>query len=274
MSKANQFPSFDKCLPSLGQFIHRLMNEYKAGEINSWTDLDERVKSFFTPEQMDQTCLVIPKWKKMASYNNGVTLTHVMCVFLGMYMMPEYHEMDPEHQQIMKWVILFHDVEKEPQPGIRDHFHAFRSTVDAAKALPDIGFPSLPEYRSILDEWCRFTFSAKTTIGDPPIVVQDNAKLPTILDGIERMYGHNTPAALILKTILFHLSVDMNDWPPPNPLTQEEVVCYFDLELLPLLEVMHLGDGEGWSLFDQEVRERQRLDILQVFEKLERLLSS
>ncbi|MFT3894010.1 MAG: hypothetical protein QM730_20465 [Anaerolineales bacterium] len=256
----------------MNQFIHSLVNEYNDAEITSWNKLDKRVKTFFTPERMGQTCSIVPNWNKMASYGDGVTLTHVMCVFLGMYMMPEFLEMTPEQQQMMKWVILFHDVEKEPRPGIRDFLHAFRSTVGTAMALPDIGFPTLPEYGPIFDEWRQFTLSAETTIDEPPNVVQDNAKLPTILDGIERMFGHNTPAALILKTILFHLSIDMNDWPPPNPLTQEEVIRYMDLELLPLLEVMHLGDGEGWSMFNQEVRERERLDTLQVFKNLEYLL--
>jgi hypothetical protein len=270
---SSSFPSFDDCLPELDQFIHNLVNEFQGGNLKSWDELDGRVKTFFTAEVMDRTSQVVPHWRKMTSYVGGLTRTHVMCVFTGLYMMPEFLEMTGEQQQIMKWVILFHDVEKEPKPGIRDHVHAFRSTVGAAKSLPGIGFPVTNEYGTIVEEWSKFTLSAKTTLGDPPIAVQDNHKLPEILDGIERMFGHNTPAALILKTILFHLSVDMNDWPPPNPLTQEEVLRYFDLELLPLLKVMHLGDGDGWALFNPEVRERQRIDTLQVFVTLERLLS-
>ena len=268
---SSKFPNLEDCLPDLDQFIYTLVNEYKDGKIKSWDDFDKRVKAYYSPERMRQTGQVVPNWEKMASYGNGITLTHVMCVFLGLCMMPEFLQLTTDQQQMMKWIVLFHDVEKEPQPGIRDHLHAFRSTVGAAQALPAIGFSSLPEYTSVFDEWRRFTLSAKTTIHEPPIVVQDNAKFPTILDGIKRMCGHNTPAALVLKTILFHLSVDMNDWPPPNPLTQEEVVRYFDLDLLPLLEVMHLADGEGWSLFDPEVNERQRLDTIQVFEKLKHL---
>ena len=188
-------------------------------------------------------------------------------------MMPEFLEMTYEQQQMMKWVILFHDVEKEPKPGIRDHTHAFRSAVSASKTLPGVEFPIIPEYKSVIDEWSEFTLLASTTLGDTPTVVQDNNKLPNILDGIEHMFGHNTPATLIIKTILFHLSVDMNDWPPPNPLTEEEVIRYFDKELTPLLKVMNLADGEGWSMFHPETRERQRVDTIQVFEKLDRLIS-
>jgi hypothetical protein len=273
MKTTDHFPSFDEHLPYLDQFIHTLVSEYKNGNINSWNDLDLRVKAFFTLEVMNSTSLVVPHWGKMASYVEGVTLTHVMCVFLGMYMMPEFLEMTHEQQQMMKWVILFHDVEKEPKPGIRDHTHAFRSAVGASKTLHGIGFPIIPEYKSVIDEWSEFTLLASTTLGDPPIVVQDNSKLPNILDGIEHMFGHNTPATLIIKTILFHLSVDMNDWPPPNPLTEEEVIRYFDRELLPLLEVMNLADGDGWALFNPESRERQRIDTIRVFKRLTHLLS-
>jgi len=273
MNNASDFPSFDNHLPNLDQFIHKLTDEYREGKIKSWDDLEIRVKTFFTSEMMDRTNTVVHYWQKMASYMDGVTLVHVICVFLGLYIMPEFLEMTKEQQQMMKWVILFHDVDKEPKPGIRDHLHAFRSAVGAAKTLPSLGFPITPEYKSVLREWSEFTLSASTTLGVPPIVVQDNDKLPNILDGIERMFGHNTPATLIIKTILFHLSVDMNDWPPPNPLTQEEVIRYFDRELLPLLQVMNLGDTDGWALFDPETRERQRLDTIQVFEKLTQLLA-
>ena len=266
-------PSFDEHLAFLDLFICQLVDDYKAGKIRSWKELEISVKEFFTPQVMDRTIEVVPHWGKMTSYMDGFTLTHVMCVFLGLYMMPEFLGMTSEQQQIMKWVILFHDVEKELQPGKRDHFHAYRSTVGAAKGLPDLGFPVLPEYTTIFNEWSDLTLSAKTTLDDSSFEVEDHQKLPHILTGIERMFGQDTPAALILKTILFHLSVPTNDWPPPNPLTEEEILRYFDLELLPCLKVMNLGDSEGWALFNPEVRERQRLDTVQVFDRLERLIS-
>lgn len=37
----------------------------------------------------------------------------------------------------------------------------------------------------------------------------------------------------------------MQAWPPPSPLTDEEVRRYFDRELTLLLRAMNLGDGEG-----------------------------
>ena len=267
-------PTFDEQLPDLNRFILELVDDYHARKINSWEELDEKVKAFFTSERMEQMEAIVPGWKKMASYIEGVTLTHVMCVFLGMFMTPEYLSLSPEEQQEMKWVILFHDVEKKPQAGKRDHAHAFRSAVGAARTLPRLGFPVTPEYDSLIDSWDQFTRSAITKLEGSSDDVQDNRKFPTILDGIERMFGQNTPATLIIKTILFHLSVNMDLWPPPNPLTEAEVKRYFNKELSTLLQLMNLGDNDGWALFDPEVRENQRDDIMDKFEKIEKLLSS
>lgn len=268
-----KFPAFDDLLPFLNQFILHLSEGYHTGNINSWEALEERVKTFFTPERMEQTEKLAPGWKKMVSDADGVTLTHVMCVFLGLYMMPEFQAMTKVEQQMMKWVILFHDVEKQPQRGKRDHLHAFRSAVAAARALPKLGFPVTAEYVSLIDEWDTFTRSAVTQLEHSSDDVQDNRKLPEILSGLERMFGYNTPATLIIKTILFHLCVDMKPWPPVTPLTDNEVTRYFDRDLFTLLKAMNLGDGEGWSLFDPS-RESLRYATLEAFKKVERLLSS
>lgn len=47
-------PIFDEKLSFLNRFILELVGEYQAGKINSWEALDEKVKSFFTPERMNQ----------------------------------------------------------------------------------------------------------------------------------------------------------------------------------------------------------------------------
>jgi hypothetical protein len=273
MKSTQEIPSFDSCFPYLNQFIFGLVDLYNEDRICSWADLEERVRNFFTAERMDQIESVVPHWRKMASYNNGVTLVHVMCVFLGMYMMPEFLSMSKDQRQLMKWVILLHDVEKEPQEGKRDHAHAFRSAVTAARVLPKLGFPITTEYGSLINQWSKFTISAITKSDGSLDVIQDNRKLPEILDGIERMFGTHALATLIIKTILFHLSVDMKLWPPAAPLTDEEVRRYFDRDLVPLLRVMNLGDGEGWSMF-HESRETLRNDTLEAFEKIEQLISA
>jgi len=264
--------NFDEQFSFLNQFILELVETYCNGKIASWKELDEKVEAFFIEERLEQMELLVPGWKKMASYVDGVTLTHVMCVFLGLYGMPEFLDMPEEQQEVMKWVILLHDVEKQPQAGKRDHAHAFRSAAAAARTLPSLGFRVTPAYDSIIDEWDQFTRTAITKLDNSPDDVQDNSKLSEILLGIERMFGHHTAAALIIKTILFHLSVNMHEWPPPNPLSPEEVKMYIGHELVPLLRVMNLADNDGWTLFHPDVRKRQRVDVIEEFEKIEELV--
>lgn len=272
MQTANQFPLFDMCLPEIELCIHNLVKGFDAGEISSWSELDERVKTFFTPKRMDQTCFVVQNWKKMASYTDGVTLTHVMCVFLGMYMMPEFLQMTSEQQQMMKWVVLFHDVEKEPLPHKRDALHPLKSAVRAANDLPGIGFPVTDAHHQLIQAWSEQTAQAFSIVNDD--FKPDNSKLPVILSGIDRLFGENTPANLIIRTVLLHNSINVDpDYPTPNPLTQDEIKRYLTSDLFPLLKVMMLSDNEGWSLFHPEIRARQRKDTLEVFDKLKQFLS-
>lgn len=273
MNKTTEFPSFDVLFPGLNGFIQDLVEEYQAGSIRSWNDLAERVQPFFTSERMDQIEALVPGWRKMASYIDGYTLLHVMCAFMGLFMLPEFLALSARGQQIMKWIILFHDVEKKPQHGKRDHPHAFRSAAGAAQALPKLGFPTTSAYDQVIDEWSELTCTAVTARENPSDFVQDNRKLPQILEGIQRMFGQDSPAALILKTILFHMAIDMDFWPPPAPLREDEMERYFDLDLLPLLRVMHLADGEGWLMFDPEKRQRGRTSTLAVFDRVERMVS-
>jgi hypothetical protein len=267
MSPIPAFPSFDIYLADLNLFILELVEAYQVGKIKSWDDLQEKVNAYFTPVRIQHTEILVPGWRKMASYVQGVTLVHVMCVFLGLYMMPEFLIMTQAQQQMMKWVILFHDIEKEPRNGKRDHGHAFRSAIAAAETLPKLGFSITSEYGLLINDWIDLTRSLTTKPENFPDYVQDNLKLPQILAGIERMFGHNTPAALIIKTILFHLSIDMQLWPPVTPLTDEEVRMYLDQDLIVLLRVMSLGDSEGWNMFQPD-RESLQNAVVEAFKKV------
>jgi hypothetical protein len=266
-------PNFDQQFASLNQFILELVEQQRLQKISSWRDLEQRVNIFFTSQKMDEMEALVPHWCKMASYANRRTLVHVMCVFLGLHLMPEFLAMTGDQQQIMKWIILFHDVEKEIPDGRRDYAHAFRSTAGAARTMPTLGFAVSSEYESMIDSWELYTRTAVTTGEGTFDIIQDNRKLPRILDGIVRMFGNNTAAALVLKTILFHLAIDTDFWPPPSPLTEEEVSKYIDHELFPFLLVMHLGDSDGWNLFAKNTREYARVDTIRSFEKVRRIIS-
>ena len=218
MKADQQFPSFDDQFPELNQFILKLVDTYNAGKINSWDDLEERVNAFFTPERMDEMEVALPGWQKMTSYSDGVTLTHVMCVFLGLFMLPEFLTLTPSQRGLMKWIILLHDIEKEYKNGKKDHTHAVRSAKAAANLLPAFGFGKTSEYDLLINDWSQLTISTVTMAGGSSDFIQDNHKLPEILSGIEALFDKDSPAALIVKIV--HCTCPSMWWmigPRPHP---------------------------------------------------------
>jgi len=274
MNAYAEFPTFDIEFEKLNQFILTLVEEYDEGTIKSWDDLEERVRAFYTPEKMDYIEAKAPGLKKMSSYSDGFTLTHVTCVFLGMFMLPEFQALSTEQRQIAKWIILFHDIDKFHIHGKKDSMHAFNSAVVAAKILPAIGFPMTDDYDTEIHSWSEFTLNAFTMEDGDPAPKPDNRRLPEILLGIEQLFGKNTPACLIVKTALLHISLNVDkNYPTPSPLTEAETKEFISTSLLPLMKVMMLSDTEGWSLFEPEVREQQITDAMEAFERVERLIS-
>ena len=275
LHNASEFPRFDDCFPELNRFILDLVADYETGNIGTWDDLDGQVKAYFTPERMEHVETLVPGWQKMASYTDGITLVHVMCVFLGMFMLPEFKSLTPTQQQMAKWIILCHDIDKVHIPGKKDPMHAFRSGAHAGKIFPGFGFPSRPRFEERIDWWSEYTRGAFTQSDPAAAPKPDNRKLPYILIGIDNLFGQNTPAALITKTVLLHISPNVDpNYPTPAPLTDAEIKRYIHSSLLPLLRVMMLSDNEGWSLFDLETRAQQRRDTLTAFERFAQIISA
>lgn len=274
MKDNQEVPNFESRFPELDLFIHKLVELYHSGKINTWEDLESQVKHFFDPARMDQMESQVPGWSRMASYADGITLVHVMCVFLGMYMLPEFSQLSDQQKQLMKWVILFHDIDKFHIRGKKDTLHAFNSAVVMANRLPALGFSPTDEYAALIHLWSEHTAHAFIPGKDGAPPIPDNRKLPDILPGIDQLFGKDSPAALIVKTVLLHISLHVDDqYPTPAPLTMVEAEHCIDVTLFPLLRVMMLSDNEGWSLFDPETRARQRRDTLAAFEKVKTLLS-
>ena len=273
MKTPTEFPLFDESLPFLNQFILELVKAYNAGKIISWDELETRVKSFFTQEMMDTMEAKAPGWKKMASYSGGITVAHIVCAFLGMFMLPEFQALSDKQQQIAKWIILFHDIDKIHIQGQRDMMHAFNSAVVAANTLPSLGFPVTSKYHELIHSWSEYTRQAFVLPDGEKWPKPDNQKLPKIVPGIDQLFGRNAPASLITKTVLFHISLSVDPfYQTPAPLTEAEIKRFISPSLLPLLKVMMLSDNEGWSLFDQEIREQQRNDTIKAFERVQGLL--
>ena len=268
------FPYFDDRMAGLNQFILYLVDEYHDGKINTWDDLDERVKTFFTSEKMDEIEETAPGWKKMASFADGRTLTHVTCVFLGLFMLPEFQSLTEGQQQLAKWIVLFHDIEKISITGKRDSMHMFRSAVTTAYTLPAIGFTVTGIYQILINSWGQHTnFAFISKDNSPEEQMPDNRKLPEIISSIDNMFGENTPAALIIKGVLLHQAIDVvKDWPQPAPLTDKEAKLYINKDLVPLLKVMHLADNDGWTMFGPG-HEAYAKEIRKAFERVERLIS-
>lgn len=275
MNMQFDFPSFDMEFEELDQFILELVDDYNAKRIELWEELDKRVKLFFTPERMDRMESKVPGWKKVASYSDGITLTHVTCVFLGLFMLPEFKVLSGEQQQLAKWIVLFHDIDKIHIRGKRDTMHAFRSGVATAKIVPRLGFPVTDKYDALIHSWSKLTVNAFTMDAGATAPKPDNQKLPEILAGIEQLFGKNTPACLVIKTALLHISISVDPfYATPAPLTRDEIKRFINSDLFPLLRVMMLVDNEGWSLFDPEVRVQQRRDTLKAFTEIEKLINN
>lgn len=269
------FPRFDSQFPDLDGFITGLVREYQAGKIHSWEGLEVKVNAYFTPERMEQMESRVPGWQKMAAYSDGVTLVHVMCVFLGLFMLPEFERLAPEQKQLAKWIVLFHDVDKFHIRGQKDTMHAFRSAVHAARILPSLGFKTTNTYHERIISWGKYTVGAFIAPEGNSAPTPDNRKLPEILEGIEQLYGEDTPAALILKTILFHTSFHENDeYPTPAPLTDDEIKRYIRPSLVPFSRVMMMADNEGWTLFEPEYRMRFYKAAQSFFEKVEEMIAT
>jgi len=267
------FPSFDDSFSALNQFILELVRAYEAGNLKSWEDLEKKVNAFFTPERMEQTESLVPGWQKMASYTEGITLVHVMCVFLGLFMLPEFRRLTPDQQQMAKWIVLFHDIAKIHIQGKKDTMHAFRSGVETAKALPRFGFPTRLGFHERIGYWSNYTEQAFILRDGDTAPTPDNQKLPGILIGIGNLFGKDTAAALITKTVLLHISLHIDPhYPTPAALTDEEIKRFIHPNLFLLLRVMMLSDNEGWSLFQPETRAQRRRNADEAFERIEQIV--
>lgn len=245
-------PTLENQLPALTRFVHAVHTARSEGEISTPDEFDAACGSFFTDAAMDQIETVVPGWKAMASFANGQTLRHTARAMAAMLDLEEYQTATSRQQRLMEWTLLLHDLAKEPQPGKRDHRHAFRSAARAGLVLHRAGFPVNEGFAAGFDDWYRLTDRAHRS--DPVLEteVQDSAKLPAIMDGIDALFGRD--AAIVLKSIALHLSVSVvSQWPAPATLSPTEEATYIDSELLPVLGVMVLADSGGWELFDTEM---------------------
>jgi len=265
-------PLIETCLPEFMGFIDSMHQDYSAGRLGSDEAIARRVLAQFTPEFMAQVDAKLPGWSTMSEYANNQTLVHTITAFLALFYCPEYQVISQEEQEMLKWVILLHDIGKQPQTGVRDSMHAFRSAVIAAQILPGMGFPITDHYPKLIKIWGAITNKASRLENDA--MIPDNRKIDAILGGIDAMFGPATAAAYILKTILLHISFDTTpEWPNPATLSESQQRQLIDLQLFRLERVMLLADSTAWNLFDYATDERYRGEILASMEKTLRIIA-
>jgi hypothetical protein len=265
-----QNPVLDEYLPELMRFIRKLSEGYVDGTITSEDTLTAEVAEFFDHARQAKTEQALPGWTEMAGYADGVTQVHTISVMIAIMTSPGYENASAETRNQMAWSGLLHDISKRVVQGQLDLTHAFRSGAQAVRSLLRAGF--LHQEYADLEGWIDFTKQAvKEEDGRE---IQDNAKLPGIIKGMETIFGGNKDALIILKTILFHWSITtIKEWPPASPITPAEVRTYLDEELLQVLGVLLLADSDSWNLFDIETKERYREEIAEALTEIGAMLA-
>lgn len=266
-------PHLEAILPNLVRFAQQLANDCLTSAFTDWDAFRQKVRTFYTAGRMTQIEAVVPGWIHMASYADQQTLIHVTSVLVALYLSPEYQSASAEQKYLIEWTVMFHDVAKKARRGKHDFTHGFRSAAIAGAALALIGFPTNPDFAAHIATWKTLTENAIIYNDLHDEYIQDNAKLPQILSGIHDLYGQHSAASLIVKGVLFHMSID-NDpgYPTLAPLTDAEIQRYIDDDLFPILKMMMLVDSDGWNLFDKPEGLRLRNQIIAAFDNIARLI--
>ena len=243
-----EIPRIRERLPALWLFLEQLHAEVEAGTVNSTEQLIGRCQAFYTADRMAEIEAAIPGWKRMASFDDGKTLWHVNAAMVALLQLAEYRSMPPGQQAVQQWIVLLHDLAKEPVGG-RDHRHTFRSAAQAGRVLPAIGFPKTAAYASEFRGWFKLTDGATRFDAVRHFEIQDNRKLPGIMSGARRIFVEPTRTAVV--AIALHQSItSLAAWPVQAPLTGDQVRAYVDAALVAPLLTLTLADTGGWNLFD------------------------
>lgn len=270
----NSVPRLDDHLPDLLEFVRTTARQIDTGELADGDALSRRVRDFYTAARMQAIEHVAPGWQDMAAQANGATLNHITQAMIALQLLPEYRRAPSQLQALLEWTVLYHDLGKQVIDGQRDALHAFRSATMAARTLPRVGFPVTDAYPATLDHWTRLVLGAAAPAPDGKGLVQDNRVLPEILRGIDRLFGADSPAGLVVMAVLLHQSLNVvPEWPNPGSLAEAELGRCIGPALLPLLEAMMLVDSDAWQLFDADSKAKFRHSTLGVFAAVRRAMA-
>ncbi len=236
-------------LPGVWSFLQALDADITTGRLASTDALIAKARAFYTPERMAEIEAVIPGWRHMASYDDGKTLWHVTVAMVALMGLDEYKAMTGPEHVVQEWIVLLHDLAKEPAKG-RDHRHGFRSGALAGRVLPALGFPTTAVYAAEFPAWFSLTDGAFKLDRAKGYPIHDNAKLPEIMAGAARLF--TGPTLTVVKAITLHQSItSLAAWPVAAPIAQAEAARYVDRPLYPALLALTLADSGGWNLFER-----------------------
>jgi len=263
-----EIPPIREKLPALWLFLEKLYAEVEAGRIRSTEQFIGRCQEFYTADRMATIEAAIPGWKRMASFDDGKTLWHINVAMVALLQLAEYRSLSPSQQTVQQWIVLLHDLAKEPVGG-RDHRHTFRSAARAGRVLPTIGFPKTAAYESEFADWFNLTDGATRFDAVRQFEIQDNRKLPGILGGARRIFAEPTRTAV--AAIALHQSItSLAAWPVQAPLTDDQVTASVDAALVAPLLILTLADTGGWNLFDPPTLASMYRETRAVFRVLSR----
>ena len=272
---AASIPQLDDHLPELLEFVRTLAHQVEAGQLPDGDALTQRLGGFYTPDRMQAIEVVAPGWQEMAAAADGATLNHITQALIALHLLPEYRQAPGQLRAALEWTVLYHDLGKQVIAGQRDALHAFRSATMAARVLPSVGFPITAAYPATLDPWTRLVLGASVPAPDGKGRIQDNSALPGILQGIDRLFGRDSAAALIVQAVLLHQSLNVvPEWPNPGSLTDADLPLCIRPALVPLLEAMMLVDSDAWQLFDPASKAKFRASTLAVFADVRRRVTA
>jgi hypothetical protein len=264
-------PQLGERLPDLHEFVRTLARQIEDGRLADGAALTQHFREFYTSERLQAIGVVAPGWQAMAASADGATLHHITQALIALQLLPEYRQAQDPLRAVLEWIVLYHDVGKQVIAGQRDALHAFRSATLAARALPSVGFPITTAYEATIAPWTQQVLGAAVDAPDGKGRIQDNRALPDILAGIDRLFGPDSAAALIVQGVLLHQSLNVvPEWPNPGSLTDAEAATCIRPSLVPLLEAMMLVDSDAWQLFDPASKAKYRASTLAVFADVRR----
>ena len=240
-------------VPNFMALVENALQKYNDG-VNE-IDLNNFILKSVTPDIMDEVEQEIPGWKDMTALRDGETLIHTIRALVALMINPEYQNAPVGKKRYVQWAVVLHDLAKRPVDPItgekiRDAIHPFRSAVLAAEILPNHGFNVTDQYEQTIRPWGKYTNEA-IIAGEKGRPIHDNRKLPGIIEGIDLMFERDSSASIIVKSILFHQSLNLLvQWPDAAPLTDQEVKQYIDDDLLTVLGLLVKADSDSWQLFN------------------------